>query len=116
MARFAIDFDETLFENTEDGGIEVIPGAAEAVRELKSLGHTIIIYSARPGLAFREGGSKGHRAELDFMEEILQGYGIPFDSIFEGEKPVVDVYIDDRALRFEGTWQKTLKDALEIVE
>lgn len=52
------------------------------------------------------------------MANYLTEEGIPFDEInknsdceWKSTKPIADIYIDDRACRFEGNWEKTLEDA-----
>ena len=105
----AVDFDGVIAEFSD--GIEefgkLIPGAKEAMAELRRLGYKIIIHTARPS-------RKDH---LDSLANYLTEKGIPFDEIntnsdceWKSTKPIADIYIDDRACRFEGNWEKTLAD------
>lgn len=106
----AVDFDGVIAEfsdSIEDFG-EIIPGVREALSKLPRLGYKIIIHTARPS-------NNGH---LERLADYLTMEGIPFDEIntnFDCEwksiKPIADLYIDDRACRFEGDWMKTLEDA-----
>lgn len=113
-----VDFDGVIArfsDNIEDFG-EVIPGSADALSALRSYGYKIIIHTARPA-------SKDHSKRL---AAYLNSEGIPFDAInqntncdWESTKPLADLYIDDRALRFNGNWDVTLSKAkhhLEIEE
>jgi len=67
----------------------------DAVRRLKEMGHTIIIYSTR---------------STDFLRDYCAQNNIPadyfntnpeFDNLNRG-KPVATVYVDDRALCYRG--------------
>jgi len=102
-----VDFDGVLAECTDD--IEsfgrLIPGGAEALAELRAHGYRIIVYTARPA----------RKEHIERLSAYLEAAGIPFDEInsnsgcdWPSAKPLADLYIDDRALRFEGDWMKTL--------
>jgi ribonucleotide monophosphatase NagD (HAD superfamily) len=71
-----------------------IPGAREALHELKDAGHTIVIYTARGW------------AEYNYTKAWLDQHDIPYDAIQMG-KPIAQVWIDDRAIRFRD-WQQAL--------
>jgi len=80
---------------------DVIPGCKEALQKLKSEGNTIIIYTVRQ-----------HTKELD---QYLESNEIPYDYVNEsvpgtysqdGRKVWANVYIDDRAITFNGNWEK----------
>lgn len=94
--------DETTFGS-------LVLGADLALRELKSKGYTIIIYTTR--------GNK------KLIAEFLGKNGIPFDYINEnpnqpknaiGGKPIADIYVDDRGLQFNGDWKDTLNKILSF--
>ena len=104
-----IDIDGTLvhFEDwkgeTHFGG--VIDGASAATRMLHENGWYIIIYTTR--------------ANKKLIADYLNENKIEFDSINEnpyqpdnakGGKPIADVYVDDRALCFNGNWKQTVDD------
>lgn len=76
-----------------------IPGAVKAVRDLKSMGNQIIIFTVR--------GDSKH------VRDWLQYYNVPFDSV-TNVKPPADVFIDDRAVGFRGDWEATMKDVFEL--
>jgi hypothetical protein len=109
-----VDFDGVIAAFAQD--IESfgspIPGAGEALRELKSLGYKIIIHTARPSRAEHVENLRGYlRRERIPFDEINSNGDCPWPSI----KPLADVYIDDRALRFEGDWRKTMTQLKNIL-
>ena len=90
----AIDLDGTICteERTFDKSLaEPLPGSIEKLQKLHKEGHTIIIWTARGWDQFR------------MTEHWLQKYSIPFDALLMG-KPIVDLWIDDRAIKFQG-WE-----------
>ena len=106
----AVDFDGVIAEFTDDINKfgEIIPGVRDALTELHSHGYKIIIHTARPV-------NNGH---LERLADYLTKSEVPFDEIntnsdceWKSQKPLADLYIDDRACRFEGDWSKTLEDA-----
>lgn len=74
---------------------EPIAGAKEALRELKTAGHTIVIYTARGW------------AEYNYTKRWLDEHEIAYDAIHMG-KPIAHVWIDDRALQFKN-WSDTME-------
>lgn len=78
---------------------EVLPHCAETIHHLKADGWFVIIYTTR--------------ADKNEITKFLAKYNIPFDAINEnpnqpanaiGGKPMADVYVDDRAIQFDGDW------------
>ena len=72
-----------------------LPGAREAIAALKAAGHTVVVYTARGWAEFRT------------TKKWLEDHGIEHDGLHMG-KPIADVWIDDRAVRFT-TWSDALK-------
>ena len=79
---------------------EVLPHCAEAIHHLKADGWFVIIYSTR--------------ADRNEITRFLNEHNVPFDAINEnpnqpanavGGKPYADVYLDDRAIQFDGHWE-----------
>jgi len=98
-----IDLDGTICELAPDGDYAnacPVPGAREALSELRSRGAYIIIYTARRMRTHN--GDVGRVIEEigDLTRSWLQQHGIPYDEIVFG-KPYAHVYIDDLAHRFE---------------
>lgn len=105
-----VDFDGVIAEFVDDIGSfgRVLPGAREALAELREAGYRIIIHTARPSAP----------EPMQRLADYLTSQGIPFDEIntnsscpWPAGKPVADLYIDDRALRFEGDWPQVLAKA-----
>ena len=82
---------------------EIVPGAKEALKDLKSKGWHIIIFTTR--------------GENEEVENFLKRNDLIFDYINENPdnpegtgkiKPYADIYIDDKAINFDGDWSKAL--------
>ncbi|MDL2304099.1 HAD family hydrolase [Bacteroides sp. OttesenSCG-928-D19] len=74
-------------------------GAVDAVNALYKAGHTIIIYSARTWM------------EYEMTVAWLANHNISYHQLILG-KPIGDVWIDDRALKFENNWNQLLKELM----
>jgi hypothetical protein len=103
MKTVCVDIDGTLVRYEKWQGDhhfgEILPGAVDAMRQLRKDGWFIIIYTTR-----------GNR---EAIKAFLESQKIVFDAINEnpfqpdnarGGKPIADVYIDDRAITFDGNW------------
>lgn len=103
MRTVCIDIDGTISRYIEwvDAKTfgEVLPHCAETIHHLKADGWYIIIYTTR--------------ADKDEIKKFLDENNVPFDAINEnplqpnnaiGGKPMADVYVDDRAIQFDGDW------------
>ncbi|MGE0480796.1 MAG: hypothetical protein AB7Q17_10040 [Phycisphaerae bacterium] len=73
-----------------------LDGARDALAQLKAAGHTVIVYTGR--------GWPEYRATKQWLDD----HGMQYDAIHMG-KPIADVWIDDRALRFTN-WNDALRD------
>lgn len=62
-------------------------------------GHTVIIHTGR------------HIDKLHVTKMWLEKYRVPYDHLQFG-KPVADLYIDDKGLKFEGTWTQSAIESL----
>ncbi len=72
-----------------------MPGARESLQALADQGHTIIIYTGRSW------------SEQRVCQHWLDEHQIPHHGLHMG-KPIADVWIDDRAVRFTD-WAQTLR-------
>lgn len=108
--RICIDIDGTIAElrnktNAYDE-LKPIEDAIEAIQKLHNEGHYIILYTARNMATFSGNLGKINAVQGPLLFKWLEKYEIPYDEIYFG-KPNADVYIDDKAIKFE-SW-KNLK-------
>jgi hydroxymethylpyrimidine pyrophosphatase-like HAD family hydrolase len=94
---FAFDFDGVIadyhgFKGAEHTSLP-IPEVVQTIRNLKSLGHTIVIYSTRGTEILKEYCNK-HAIPVDYINDNPK---VPNEN--KG-KPVANVYIDDRSVCF----------------
>lgn len=101
--RLIIDLDGTICteEKTSSRSLaKPFKKAAASINKLYKQGHTIIIYSARSW------------QEYEMTVKWLQVHCIKYDQLILG-KPIGDIWIDDRSLRFNG-WDKAIKRINEL--
>lgn len=112
--RIVIDLDGTICPIKEKhqtyADLVPLPGAVERLHTLKAAGHYLIIQTAR-NMATQQSNlgrvvKNIGKVTLDWLED----HNIPYDEIYFG-KPNADLYIDDRALRFEN-WDDTTETLL----
>ena len=108
MKTICIDFDGVLHDYSKGWqGVDVfsgaVDGASEGTHQLKEAGWIIIIFTTRN--------------DTPALRKWLADNGIAFDYInynpnqpVESEKGklIADIYLDDRGLRFDGDWKKTI--------
>lgn len=103
----AVDFDGTI--KPWAGGLMAdvppLPGAVEAVRKLKDAGYTVFIFTSRLSTFWHK--AEGWNAleamnkQVEYIKNYCDKYGIPADFV-TAEKIPAEVYIDDKALGFDG--------------
>lgn len=86
----AIDWDGVLVDPNQDW----LPGAVEALRRILKAGHRVIVHTCRAN--WPEG--------LASVEAKLRTAGLTIPVWAEQGKPAADVYLDDRAIYFDGAW------------
>lgn len=112
--KIAIDFDGVIHgysKGWDNGDIydAPVPGAREALARLKKEGHYIYIFSTRTNKIFRKKGEEDEKNQEKMMKEWLKEHDIPYDKIWTFGKPMADLFIDDRAINFNGKWDETLE-------
>jgi len=105
MGLIAVDFDNTICD-TGGAKIGVFPpplaGAREALNVLREAGHKIMIFSCNSPV---------------WIERWMNEFDIRYDYMWksgDGAKPMYDLLIDDRALRFVD-WTRALNEAQTIL-
>jgi hypothetical protein len=95
-----VDFDGTIapWGGLMDMDKVPLPGAAQAMRDLKAAGYHIYIFTSR--LSEKWLASEGLDAydQFHYVRDWLRKYDIPF-SYITGEKVPALCYIDDKAVR-----------------
>lgn len=114
-----VDFDAVI-HGYKDGwkdGVpydDPVPGAKEALEELRKRGYKIYIHSARfaPDMTLF-GQNNTDPEQVQLVKEYLDKHEIPYDGFMP--KRAFNVYIDDRAIRVnplkepEFSWENALK-------
>ena len=95
----AVDWDGTLVDPKTQ---EWLPDAKWALRQLLSRYSQVVVHTVRA--TYPEGVVKVEGSLLDVIYPADQG------RIVIAGKPAADVYIDDRAVRYAGDWQQTMRE------
>jgi len=106
----AIDFDGTIVEHKYPDIGPLKENVIRCIRLLKEMGCYIIITSCRTNsVLYRSLLQRANQAHI--MQIFLIENNIPFDEVDDGTqgKVVADVYIDDRAIRFENNWEEIVR-------
>ena len=115
----AVDFDGTIVKEDikkffDSDGFhvgEVIDGVIPFLKYLREEGHTIVIFTAR----MNPENKRALHVSKSWLEKQLIDRGIPFDEVYTSPgKPYAHVFIDDRALRFQGDWLVTWGEFIEL--
>lgn len=105
--RICFDLDGVICELRQPdqsyADVKPIPGAADAIRELREAGHYIIIHTARHMKTCNGNVAMVLARQGAVTLQWLADNGIEYDEMLFG-KPWADLYIDDNAHRFEG-WE-----------
>ncbi len=113
--RLIIDLDGTIcyLKQKNQSYTDVLPkeGASEFISGLRKQGHYVIIQTARNMATCQANLGKVVKNVGKITLEWLDKYNIEYDEIYFG-KPNGDIYIDDRALRFE-SWDSLSEKKLQ---
>lgn len=127
MAWIVVDLDETLVsegatpEEMADpaagamGQPPMMPieGAVEAMNQLASEGHRLTIWTAR----FAPMPESERNRIKEQIESELASFGFPPMEVWTGTtKPDGDVYIDDKAVTFDGDWGLAIAQTQMMLE
>ena len=85
--------DKSTFERSL---ANMLPNAKEVINNWYDSGHTIIIYTARGW------------SEYNMTKRWLDDFGVKYHQLLCG-KPIGDVWIDDRAIKFE-SWDRIINE------
>jgi hypothetical protein len=101
-----IDFDNTIASADPDNPSEIgppEPGAIEALKEIHRRGFHIVLLTCRALKQWKD-------TDIPKVEAFLKEHGI--DDIIvniTATKPVAMMYIDDRAINYNGNWDAIIK-------
>ncbi len=109
--RFCFDLDNTLVSfpkvKNDYSTVEPIEKNIRVLRNLKKMGHTIIIHTARR-MKTHNGNIAKIIADIGKITiETLEKFDIPYDELLFG-KPYADFYIDDKAVNAFQNLEKEL--------
>ena len=110
VKTICIDFDGVLSDYSEgyqgkDVFGDMIKGADSATQILKEKGWTVIVYTTRPVTKALKKWLDDNNISYDYINENPDQ---PEES--KGSKLMADIYLDDRAMRFDGNWDWTIRN------
>jgi capsule biosynthesis phosphatase len=115
--RIVIDLDGTICtlkqKHETYAEVQLKLGAVEFIKKLRAEGHYIIIQTARNMATCESNIGKVMKNIGKVTLEWLEKNGVEYDEIYFG-KPNANLYIDDRAFRFEN-WQNMSTEQLETL-
>lgn len=102
MKTICLDFDGVIHLNSKFIAPHVIngapvPGVVEAIQQLRKH-FCVVVHSCRCNSL---GG-------VEAINEWLKQYGIEVDDVVD-YKPQAEIYVDDRAVAFNGHWPETIE-------
>lgn len=101
----ALDLDDTILgtdrfdPNQLDHNQEPIGDVAQNIRMIRSRGVRVVIFTSR----------KSETREATLAQ--LRRFDINYDDVIF-DKPQFDLFLDNKAMRFEGTWNTAMADML----
>ena len=105
-----IDFDDTIAPFGYLFGFpEPFPGISKFTRSLKDQGYTIGIFTSRLSPTWMRSADtennvkRFERNQRNYIDDYCERFDIEYD-FATAEKVPCEAYIDDKAVRFEGSW------------
>ena len=114
MKTAIIDFDGTLCEHKYPEVGRPEPHVKEALEKLKEMGYEIIIHSCRTAVNW---GRVNRIEHIKKIEKFMKENKLPYDEILTDssyDKPIADVYIDNRGVGYRGNWQETIAEVEKL--
>lgn len=103
-----IDFDGTLCKFMFPNVGPVEPDVAYALHTLKEAGYVIKIHSCRTATYWNNPDER--EIHIQLIRKFLKENFIPYDElILDIDKPIADIYIDDRAIKYNNNWLEIAK-------
>lgn len=123
VPTICVDFDGTLCDHEFPGIGAPKPFAKEALTAFRAMGFHVMIWTCRTSHFHYDvfGGdpdqSTLERVKVKEMIAYLDKHGIPYDEIDDGSrgKPLAQLYIDDRGLRFSDNWTQIMNYVIENI-
>ena len=113
--RICLDVDGTLCElksrHDDYAAVRPLPHAAEAIRKLRAAGHYVILATARHMKTCGANVGLVVARQGQTLIDWLNRHGIEYDELWFG-KPHADLYVDDKAMAFQGNWFALDEDEL----
>lgn len=111
--RICIDIDGTICEtrkpNQTYSSVLPLRDAIETIKKLKNEGHYIILYTARHMKTCSHNVGQVIARQGRTLLTWLDDNQVPYDEIMFG-KPLADIYIDDKAVRFKDNWNEIFEE------
>jgi FMN phosphatase YigB (HAD superfamily) len=105
-----VDFDGTLFPFDELFSLgPPEPGAREAMAALVSAGYKVRVFSSRLSLRWLADEDESYAGQKAHMLTRLNKWCIPHHGIATDKEPA-EFYIDDRAIRYNGSWDDVVDE------
>lgn len=114
--RVAVDWDGTLVQDNGWPGMgEWLPGSIQALKVLADEFDQVVIHSCRIANVDTDGVTPHDKNDQVIkICDMLEAAEIPYNVLVwvKDYKPPAEFYIDNRAIRFEGSWKPVLEKVI----